>query len=119
MTRSLVDRARIPLLPTGTGRDIFYAGSGADSFTFFLGDSKASNPDAIRNFQQGLDTIDILGATSFIGSNAFDGGAHEIRAVQDATLNKTLVYYETSGTTPVTEIKIAGLFTLTASTFGL
>ncbi len=106
-------------ITAGTGQDIFYAGSGADSFTFFLNTSKISAPDVIRNFQQGLDTIDIITATTFIGSNAFDGGAHEIRAVEDTTLNKTFVYYESSGTTPIMEIKIPGLFTLTASTFGL
>lgn len=53
----------------GTGRDVLFGGSGADVFVFQQGDGI----DSLRDFQNGLDRIQIEGARGF-SSLAFSAG---------------------------------------------
>lgn len=105
----------------GTGVDTLVAGSGRDAFTFFLDDSKPSAPDTIEGFNHALgDTISIAGASEFIGSKGFDGLANEIRAVENSTINETIVSYATTGEkTASIEIVVKGLHSFVAGDFGL
>ena len=79
------------MLDGGAGRDMLEGGAGADVFRFTsASDSPASGGDMIRDFQSGLDRIDLSAidanrntaaddAFTLIGSNAFSGRAGELR----------------------------------------
>jgi serralysin len=59
------------------GADKLYGGVGADTFQFH----NLETHDQIMDFATGVDHIDVsaFGFTDFIGSDAFDGGAGELR----------------------------------------
>jgi Ca2+-binding RTX toxin-like protein len=86
-------------LYAGQGKDVMTGGAGKDTFLYAeLSDSAVgADRDVITDFEQGTDKIDLhqLGATGFIGSNAFSGRAGEVRAV--SMLDGSLVELDADG----------------------
>ncbi len=82
----------------GAGRDVMTGGAGNDLFRFTaLTDSvNGAARDVITDFQEG-DRIDLkpLGATTFIGGDAFRGVAGEVRAVQ--LTDQTIIEFDKDG----------------------
>jgi Ca2+-binding RTX toxin-like protein len=84
------------LLYGGGGRDNLTGGAGADLFQLrAASESTVANPDRILDFQAGADKIDLRlvdansalsgdQAFTFIGANAFNGTAGQLRAYQSA-----------------------------------
>ncbi|MCF6303953.1 MAG: M10 family metallopeptidase C-terminal domain-containing protein [Rhodobacteraceae bacterium] len=75
------------ILVGGAGRDMLKGGAGADTFVFnAISDSVAGANDRIKDFEIGIDQIDlsdlIPGSFTFIGDNGFSGTTAEIMAVQ-------------------------------------
>ena len=79
-------------LDGGSGADLLHGGRGADAFVFRWGDDSrpGSGADVIRDFQEGLDIIDLGDldanvrrggeqAATFIGGDRFHGSAGELR----------------------------------------
>ena len=80
----------------GAGADVLTGGDGADTFRFAAGDSGVGlGRDSIADFQKGVDKIDLAGASSFIGNNAFTGNAGELRYA--ATSEQTVVELDSNG----------------------
>ncbi|HYE29115.1 MAG TPA: M10 family metallopeptidase C-terminal domain-containing protein [Allosphingosinicella sp.] len=80
----------------GAGADMLTGGDGADTFRFGTGDSGVGiGRDTIADFQKGADKIDLAGASSFIGSNAFTGSAGEVRYA--ATAGQTVIELDSNG----------------------
>lgn len=82
----------------GSGTDTLTGGAGNDVFFFAaLGDSAAgAGRDIVTDFAEG-DKIDLsaIGATSFVGGEAFTGRAGQVRSVMLA--DKTIVEYDSDG----------------------
>jgi Ca2+-binding RTX toxin-like protein len=86
------------ILIGGAGSDTLTGGEGADIFRFLsLDDSSASLRDVIADFEKGSDRIDLgaLGASGFIGGNAFSGTAGEVRSVASSV--STIVELDQNG----------------------
>lgn len=75
----------------GTGRDLMYGGADIDTFVFEGAEDSVvgSQRDQIRDFESGIDLIDIsalAGSTfTFVGSSGFSGTGPEVRVVATAT----------------------------------
>ena len=81
------------VLTGGGGADVLVGGRGADSFVFeLLSDSAPTARDSIRNFQSGMDRVDLRGidansslagdqAFSYVGASPFAGTAGELNFV--------------------------------------
>jgi serralysin len=77
----------------GSGLDRLAGGEGADTFAFLKASDSAANADVIRDFREGIDTIDLRAidadtsngkaddAFRFLGFKEFGGSAGELRAV--------------------------------------
>jgi Ca2+-binding RTX toxin-like protein len=84
------------LLIGGAGADVLTGGEGADTFRFAAGDSGVGiGRDTVTDFQKGSDKIELAGASSFIGSNAFTGTAGEVRSA--ASSGQTVVELDSNG----------------------
>jgi Ca2+-binding RTX toxin-like protein len=82
------------LLYGGLGKDTLTGNAGADLFQFrSASESSVANPDAVLDFQAGVDRIHLVNmdanstvagdqAFTFIGANAFDGTAGQLRAYE-------------------------------------
>lgn len=89
------------MLIAGLGRDAMFGNAGADSFTFKR--ASAADGDLVKDFEQGVDHVDlaaVLGgrwesAFSFIADAAFSGAAGELRYEQKA--GRTLLSGDTDG----------------------
>jgi Ca2+-binding RTX toxin-like protein len=113
----------------GLGRDVMSGNGGADRFIFDLVAESAvgATRDAIVDFQQGLDLIDLSVIDfplvpgeqdfRFVGQTQFRGLGMEVRFFQTAT--DTVIQGSAEGTDPdgKFEIRLNGLFTLTANDF--
>ncbi len=73
-------------LTGGAGRDVLTGGAGADVFVFAAADRGTGKPDLIRDFEPGLDRLDLsvpgLVAVS-IGRAVFSGNPGEVRQSAD------------------------------------
>ncbi|HEX8192841.1 MAG TPA: M10 family metallopeptidase [Allosphingosinicella sp.] len=82
----------------GAGKDVLTGGAGGDLFRYAArGDSAVGAArDVIADFEEG-DRIDLsaVGATTFIGGDAFGGKAGQVRAVSIA--DQTIVEYDADG----------------------
>ncbi len=83
----LIGGAGDDILVGGAGRDILKGGAGADTFVFnAISDSVSGANDRIKDFEIGIDQIDlsalIPGSFTFIGDSGFSGTTAEIMAVQ-------------------------------------
>jgi hypothetical protein len=116
----------------GAGVQYLRSGAGANIFKYLaFSDSTATAPDLIGNFDPAKDVIDLswinANPTSssvknftFIGSGAFTSAGAQVRVVQDAALDETLVEATMTGdTSPDLEIRVGGLLNLTAANFAL
>lgn len=82
----------------GDGADVLFGGDGADTFLFLSTlDSTSSERDRIRDFQVGIDKIDV----ALLGYDGIKGiglvGSHELRVTFSATTNRTYVIDDASG----------------------
>ncbi len=115
----------------GTQADVLYGGKGADSFVFAgLADSIWSGFDTIKDFEKGIDLMDlsvldaVMGGVDdaflFIGTNVFSGSGAEVRYTRDTVSGTTLIEVQTAGYGMAdTRIVLTGLFDLTAASFVL
>lgn len=114
----------------GGGVDALWGGSGADKFSFWsVGETgTGASRDVIKDFEQGLDLIDLYridaisggvnDAFVFIGQTAFeDFYGPQVRFFQAG--GNTIIQVRPGDYfgEPVSEIKLIGLFTLTANDF--
>jgi len=85
------------VLTGGAGRDVLTGGAGADVFVF--GSADAGSRDMIRDFQAGVDRIDLTGLgdvdISWIGAARFSGAAGQVRLTTSA--HGTLVQADLDG----------------------
>ena len=89
------------VLNGGAGRDTLFGGAGADVFEFLLlsdSGTAGANRDVIRDFEQGLDLIDLeaWGATSFSASG-FTNTAGEVTSFMISGGTKTRIDYDNDG----------------------
>ena len=119
------------LVTGGAGRDQLYGGKGVDNFRFLskLDSPTSSSPDQIRDFEDGIDKInlgiidaneDLVGSQAFrfIGSTAFNGYAGQLRAIK--TGETTMLLADTDGDKIADiHIEIIGKPVLTAIDFVL
>ena len=88
------------ILNGGLGRDILWSGTGADIFEFLdvAESGTGSDRDVIKDFEQGLDLIDLsaMGATSFSDSG-FTNTAGEVTFRLLSSDTKTLIEYDHDG----------------------
>ena len=89
------------ILTGGIGRDTLWGEAGADFFTFLeLADSTTvgSGRDVIRDFEQGVDLIDVSGwgATSY-SAGGFTNTAGEVTSSTFSGGSKTLIQYDDDG----------------------
>ena len=110
----------------GLGRDILFGGAGADLFVFVgVTDSTGTNRDLIKDFEDGLDRIDLRQidanatpgdqAFAFIGSGPFTA-AGQVRVITTATT--TRIEVSTDGDTdPEMLILLNGIHSLTEASF--
>ena len=89
------------ILNGGQGRDSLFGGAGADIFEYLsLSDSgtDSANRDVIRDFEQGLDLIDVQGwgASSF-SESGFTNTEGEITSSLFSGGTKTLIEYDEDG----------------------
>ncbi|MBK1642607.1 hypothetical protein CKO12_12110 [Chromatium okenii] len=120
--------ANANVLDGGAGVDQLTGGAGSDTFVFHLGDSAvgAGERDIIKDFSVATanEVIDLsnlsTGALSFIGTAAFSA-AGQVRYMQDAAANTTVVQInlEDAVSVPEMEIQLTGKMTLTAADFVL
>jgi hypothetical protein len=116
----------------GYGRQIIFAGAGANIFTYLSpADSKTLLPDAIADFDPNKDVIDLSHIDAnvtpgvsqnfaFIGTSAFTGAGAQVRYQLNPTSDLTVVQVALAGdTAPDMTIDITGLFSLTAANFAL
>lgn len=119
----------------GSGWQYIVGGAGKNVYTYLaIADSTPNalyGVDLITNFNVSKDVIDLhqmnanpLSATTqnftFIGSNAFSSAGGEVRVVQNAATNQTIVEADMVGdSTPDFEIDLSGLLNLTAANFVL
>ncbi len=81
----------------GAGKDILKGGAGADVFVFNdVSDSHAGGVDRVKDFQTGIDTIDLAGIVAgeltFLGDTDFTStGVAELRYFQNAKGNTFLL----------------------------
>ena len=81
------------ILDGGAGRDILFGGAGADIFAFSrLSDSTQSASDRIKDFEVGVDNIDLSGL-GFTGLDTDGGGteAGELRIAYSSSSDRTYV----------------------------
>lgn len=117
------------VLVGGKGADDLTGGGGADSFRFTEVQRKSAlDVDVVRDFQQGLDVIDLgrIDANAaidldqafvFIGTDAFSGAAGELRAEVTAS-GKTRIFGDVDGNSRADfVIVLSGAFTLTDDDF--
>jgi Ca2+-binding RTX toxin-like protein len=124
----IIGDANANVLDGGAGVDQLTGGAGSDTFVFHLGDSAvgAGERDIIKDFSvatanEVIDLSDLsTGALSFIGTAAFSA-AGQVRYMQDAAANTTVVQInlEDAVSVPEMEIQLTGKMTLTASDFVL
>ncbi len=119
------------MLIGGAQADTLYGGKGADAFVFSaVADSTVSGFDTIKDFEKGLDVINlskidaVLGGTDnafrFIGTQAFSSGGGEVRCQQIGASGTTLIEVRLAGSvTDDMQIVLTGLFDLTAASFVL
>ena len=89
------------VLNGGTGRDVLFGGTGADIFEYLdLADSGVvpANRDAIRDFEFGVDLIDLeaWGATSY-SSTGFTNTAGEVTSSQFSGGTRTHIEFDADG----------------------
>ena len=107
----------------GGGRDSLFGGKGADFFVYqSVSDSLADSGDVIADFEDGLDKFDLhaLGTASaplsFLGSQAFNGAAGSIHAVQSGA--STFIEADLNGDKSADfRIELLGVHRLSASNF--
>jgi Ca2+-binding RTX toxin-like protein len=115
----------------GAGADTLWGGTGADRFAYSYawgGESTAGARDVIRDFEDGIDRLDLADidpwkddtyvddACHFVGTGAFDGLRGAVRYGHAG--GQTIVQVDVTGDT-VTDIEVAldGVFALTAADF--
>jgi serralysin len=109
------------VLVGGLGRDALRGGAGADIFQFdqAADSTPGAGRDAILDFQQGSDRIDLSGVGfnwSFIGSMAFTGAGDEVRFTRG--FGSTFVEADLNGDfVPDFQIEVAGSLNLVANDF--
>lgn len=119
------------LLFGGAGADTLWGGTGADRFAYSYawgGESTPGARDVIRDFEDGIDRLDLSDidpwkdgtyvddACHFVGTGAFDGLRGAVRYGHAG--GQTIVQVDVTGDT-VTDIEVAldGVFALTAADF--
>ena len=123
---TLLGEFGIDSLEGGLGRDILIGGASADLFVFVaLTDSAGANRDLIKDFEDGLDRIDLrrldAGATpgdqafTFIGDQAFSA-AGQVRVTTTATTTRIEVSLDEDTDTEML-ILLNGIHALTAADF--
>ena len=112
------------ILNGGVGRDILWGGDGVDIFEFLdVAESGiGSNRDVIKDFEQGVDLIDLaaVGATSFSASG-FTNTAGEVTYKLIGGGSKTVIEYDHDGdgAADFQILMTNGGFTMTADDFVL
>ncbi len=117
----LIGGAGDDILVGGAGRDILKGGAGADTFVFnAISDSVAGANDRIKDFETGIDQIDlsalIPGSFTFIGDSGFSGTTAEIMAVQKNGNTILRIDVDGDGTADM-RIFVSGSLTFTADDF--
>jgi Ca2+-binding RTX toxin-like protein len=123
---TLLGEFGIDSIEGGLGRDILFGGAGADLFVFVgVTDSTSANRDLIKDFEDGLDRIDLRQidtnaapgdqAFAFIGSDAFTD-AWQVRVVTTAIKTRIEVSID-ADTDPEMVILLNGIHTLTEASF--
>ena len=123
---TLLGEFGIDSIEGGLGRDILIGGAGADLFVFVgVTDSAGANRDLIKDFEDGLDRIDLrqldAGATpgdqafTFIGDQAFSA-AGQVRVTTTATTTRIEVSLDEDTDTEML-ILLNGIHALTAADF--
>lgn len=119
------------VLVGGAQADMLYGGKGADSFVFLaLSDSPSVGFDTIKDFEKGIDLINLSAidaaiggsddAFRFIGTQAFSGGGGEVRYLRNAATGTTVIEFQvTGGATAECQIVLNGQYDLTAASFVL
>ncbi|MCP5074367.1 MAG: calcium-binding protein, partial [Rhodobacteraceae bacterium] len=101
------------ILKGGMGKDKLYGGDDADVFLYTKAahSKNDSTADTIKDFELGLDTIDLVGVAAgtltFIGSGAFSGTQGEVQ-VTGATNSTVLVDVDGDGTADM-KISVIGV----------
>jgi serralysin len=109
-------------LKGGKGADVLFGGAGADVFLFTaIEQSPAdSGRDVVRDFESGLDRIDIsalsVSAFSFVGSDAFSGTDPSVRYEQVGGSTRVLADAVGDGIADL-GIDLRGNYTLSATDF--
>ncbi|MGM3172557.1 serralysin family metalloprotease [Dickeya lacustris] len=103
----------------GAGADQLYGGSGRDTFVYTtVSDSKVAAPDWIRDFQSGVDKIDLSALNTgnnlhFV--NQFSGAGGEVLLNFDSASNVSNLYLNLdNNTSPEFLVKIVGQVSQTA-----
>ena len=109
-----------------------WGGTGANIYKYMAAsDSTSDAPDLIGNFDMAKDIIDLSAIAvsvngkgpqsfTFIGAADFTSVGGQVRVVQDASHNNTLIEATLAGhSTPDLEIRVGGLQNLTAASFAL
>jgi hypothetical protein len=116
----------------GAGVQYDWGGSGKNIFSYLsIADSTYMASDSVSNFHVATDVIDLHAINAnpassstvnftFIGSAAFSGAGGEVRVVQDAVNNRTLVEADMVGDSSADLfIRLGGVLNLTAANFAL
>ncbi len=111
-------------LEGGRGADLFRGGTGSDAFVFMNAEEIGAGRDLILDFAKGADVIDlssmVYGSLAFVGSDAFDGKAGEIRVDRDEAARETLVLGDLDGDAVADfTLRLSGTIALDASDFAL
>ena len=106
----------------GAMSDTLWGGTEEDIFYFrFISDSGLNSRDTIRDFEKGIDLIDVSDITAFdfVGGSAFAGGGQaSIRTTQNAGQGRTDVHLDSNGDGVADGvIELTGLYTLEETDF--
>lgn len=102
----------------GLGKDTLWGGADADTFVFARpGHSKSGKPDVIKDFEAGLDLIDLSQMQlAYIGASPFSGTAPELRVTVSGTDTHLRIDADGDGALDA-RIVVAGVTGLDAADF--